>query len=58
MDDKTKLEAVRKIAEKYATATTYNNPIIVGEGVFEPMPFLVQKFVNQIGNEILEALGD
>ena len=47
-------EAMTIIGNKYANATEYYDEII--EGLYVKMPAIAQKFVNQIGQEILQAM--
>lgn len=49
-----KLGIINKIATKHAQATEYYEDLI--ENKFIKMPFLAQKLVNQMGEEILQAL--
>lgn len=50
-----RIEVLKGIGQKYSKATEYHDKLM--ENKFIKMPFLTQKFVNQIGKEILQALG-
>lgn len=54
MSDEEKLTKLKELGEKCKTATEFYDTIITGD--FTSMPFLVRKFVNQIGGQILEII--
>jgi hypothetical protein len=48
------IEKAKELCRKYAKATEYHDELI--EGGFVEMPPVVKKFVNQVGQEILDEL--
>jgi len=54
MTDKEKLTKLKELGEECKVAKEFNDEIMLGG--FTPMPFLVRKFVNQIGEQIIEII--